>query len=73
MHGLQYALSGRTAVIASHRVSAVRDADWILVMNDGAIVEQGRHVDLVEKQGRYAALLRRQQLLDDIEQPEHAA
>ena len=73
LHGLQYALSGRTAVIASHRVSAVRDADWILVMNDGAIVEQGRHVDLVEKQGRYAALLRRQQLLDDIEQPEHAA
>lgn len=73
LHGLQYALSGRTAVIASHRVSAVRDADWILVMDDGAIVEQGRHVDLVEKHGRYAALLRRQQLLDDIEQPEHAA
>ncbi|MEO7362738.1 MAG: ABC transporter ATP-binding protein [Gemmatimonadaceae bacterium] len=73
LHGLQYALSGRTAVIASHRASAVRDADWILVMADGAIVEQGRHADLVEKQGRYAALLRRQQLLDAIEQPENAA
>jgi len=73
LQGLQYALSGRTAIIASHRVSAVRDADWILVMDDGAIVEQGRHADLVGKQGRYAALLRRQQLLDDIEQPEHAA
>ena len=73
LHGLQYALSGRTAVIASHRISAVRDADWILVMDDGAIVEQGRHADLVEAQGRYAALLRRQQLLDDIEEPVHAA
>ncbi|MEP6835449.1 MAG: ABC transporter ATP-binding protein [Gemmatimonas sp.] len=73
LHGLQYALSGRTAVISSHRVSAVRDADWILVMDDGAIVEQGRHADLVYKQGRYAALLRRQQLLAAIEQPENAA
>lgn len=73
LHGLQYALSGRTAVIASHRVSAVRDADWILVLDDGQIVEQGKHADLVAAQGRYAALLRRQQLLDDIEKPEHAA
>ncbi len=73
LHGLKYALSGRTAVIASHRVSAVRDADWIIVMDDGEIVEQGRHADLVEKQGRYAALLRRQQLLDDIEQTDSAA
>lgn len=73
LHGLQYALSGRTAVIASHRVSAVRDADWILVMDNGEIVEQGRHIELVEKQGRYAALLRRQQLLEAIEQPESAA
>lgn len=73
LHGLQYALSGRTAVIASHRVSAVRDADWILVMDNGSIVEQGRHNDLVNAQGRYAALLRRQQLLEAIEQPESAA
>ena len=73
LHGLQYALSGRTAVIASHRVSAVRDADWILVMDNGSIVEQGRHDDLIEQQGRYASLLRRQQLLEAIEQPESAA
>ncbi|MEO7996412.1 MAG: ABC transporter ATP-binding protein [Gemmatimonadaceae bacterium] len=73
LHGLQYALSGRTAVIASHRASAVRDADWILVMDDGEIVEQGKHEELIEKNGRYAALLRRQQLLEAIEQPESAA
>ncbi|MGV3707913.1 MAG: ABC transporter ATP-binding protein [Gemmatimonas sp.] len=73
LHGLEHALSGRTAVIASHRVSAVRDADWIIVLDDGAIVEQGRHEDLVAKDGRYAALLRRQQLLDSIEQTDSAA
>ena len=73
LHGLQHALSGRTAVIASHRVSAVRDADWILVMNDGMVVEQGVHIDLVARQGRYASLLKRQQLLESIEHADDAA
>ncbi len=65
--GLRGALAGRTAMIASHRISAVRDADHIVVLDDGAIVEQGRHDDLVARNGRYAQLLRRQQLLDAIE------
>lgn len=73
LHGLQHALRGRTAVIASHRVSAVREADWILVMADGAVVEQGQHEDLVHRQGRYASLLKRQQLLDAIESTDSAA
>ncbi|MEP6765109.1 MAG: ABC transporter ATP-binding protein [Gemmatimonadaceae bacterium] len=73
LHGLQHALSGRTAVIASHRISAVRDADWILVMDDGAVVEQGLHADLVSRNGRYATLLKRQQLLEAIEHGEESA
>ncbi|MEI6741387.1 MAG: ABC transporter ATP-binding protein, partial [Gemmatimonadaceae bacterium] len=67
LQGLRQALAGRTAVIASHRISAVRDADAILVLEDGAIVERGRHDALVAQDGRYAHLLRRQQLLESIE------
>jgi ATP-binding cassette, subfamily B, multidrug efflux pump len=65
--GLRTALRGRTAIIASHRVSAVRDADWILVLDDGRIVEQGTHDTLFAQRGRYFQLLRRQQLGDDLE------
>lgn len=65
--GLRSALTGRTAVIASHRVSTVREADHIIVLDDGRIVEEGQHDELVLRGGRYARLLQRQQLLDAIE------
>jgi ATP-binding cassette subfamily B protein len=65
--GLREALKGRTAIIASHRVSAVRDASWIIVLDAGRIVEQGRHAELIAAGGRYWTLLRRQQLEDAIE------
>jgi ATP-binding cassette, subfamily B, multidrug efflux pump len=67
LHGLRTALAGRTAVIASHRISAIRDATWIIVLDDGKVVEQGRHDELLARGGRYWALLRRQQLMDAIE------
>jgi ATP-binding cassette subfamily B protein len=67
LRGLRQALSGRTAIIASHRISAVRDASWIIVLDEGRIVEQGRHSDLIGAGGRYWTLLRRQQLEDAIE------
>lgn len=67
LHGLREALTGRTAIISSHRVSAVREADQIIVLDDGAIVETGTHDQLVALDGRYADMLRRQQLLDAIE------
>ncbi|WP_158508798.1 ABC transporter ATP-binding protein [Gemmatirosa kalamazoonensis] len=73
LRGLRTALEGRTTVIASHRISAIRDASWILVLDDGRVVEQGRHEELLARDGRYAALLRRQQLADAIESDEEDA
>jgi len=67
LHALRTTLAGRTALIASHRISAIRDASWIVVLENGEIVEQGRHEDLLAAGGRYWALLNRQQLEDAIE------
>ena len=47
---------GRTSFIIAHRLSTIRDADMILVMNDGDIVETGTHKELLEKNGFYASL-----------------
>jgi ATP-binding cassette subfamily B multidrug efflux pump len=68
LSGLRGALSGRTSIIVSHRLAAVRDADWILVLDDGRIVEQGVHPDLIVRGGRYWELLRRQQLEEELEE-----
>ena len=67
LHELRTALQGRTALIASHRISAVRDADHIIVLDNGCIVQRGTHDELVRIGGRYLQLLQRQQLLESIE------
>jgi ATP-binding cassette subfamily B protein len=67
LRALREALAGRTALIASHRISAIRDASWIIVLEKGNVVEQGRHAELMAARGRYWSLLRRQQLLDAVE------
>ena len=64
---LRNTLAGRTALIASHRVSAIRDASRIIVLDEGRIVEQGTHDDLITAGGRYWTLLNRQQLEESIE------
>jgi ATP-binding cassette, subfamily B, multidrug efflux pump len=66
--GLRSALSGRTSIIVSHRLAAVRDADWILVLDGGRIVEQGVHGELLAAGGRYWELLRRQQMEEELEE-----
>ncbi|MGI5241089.1 ABC transporter ATP-binding protein [Dactylosporangium sp. CA-139066] len=48
--------TGRTTLLISHRLSTVRDADRIVVLADGAVIEDGRHADLVARRGRYAEL-----------------
>ena len=65
--GLRDALVGRTSIIVSHRLAAVRDADWILVLDGGRIVEQGTHQELLSAAGRYWELLRRQQMEEELE------
>jgi ATP-binding cassette subfamily B protein len=67
LRALREALAGRTALIASHRISAIRDATWIIVLEKGTVIEQGRHAELMALRGRYWSLLRRQQLLDAVE------
>ncbi len=57
---LDAALEGRTAFVIAHRLSTVRGADLILVVDDGRIVERGRHTELLERGGLYADLYRTQ-------------
>jgi len=58
---------GRTCFIVAHRISAVRDADLILVVEGGRITERGKHDELVRAGGFYAKLHRRQQLEEELE------
>ena len=57
---LRRIMKGRTSILISHRVSTVRSADLILVLDEGRVVERGRHDDLVERDGLYAELHRKQ-------------
>ena len=63
---LRGAMVGRTAILVSHRVSTVRDADQILVLDQGRIAERGRHDELVALGGLYAELHRRQLLEEEL-------
>jgi ATP-binding cassette, subfamily B, multidrug efflux pump len=57
---------GRTAIIVAHRISSVRDADHIVVLERGRIVERGRHDELVAADGIYAAMYRKQLLEEEL-------
>ena len=59
---LESALKGRTSIVIAHRLSTVRDADQILVLENGSIVERGKHDELVALGGLYADLYNRQDL-----------
>jgi ATP-binding cassette subfamily B multidrug efflux pump len=73
LEGLERVLPDRTAIVVSHRVTAVKDADQILVLDGGRVVERGTHAALLERQGLYARLLRRQLLEEAVESEEEGA
>ena len=61
-------MKGRTSIIISHRISTVKDADMIIVLNGGMIVEKGTHDELVEQNGIYAGLHFKQLLERELEE-----
>ena len=63
---LRSAASGRTTLIMTHRLKAAAEADSIVVLDEGRVVEQGRHSDLLAAGGLYARLWRVQQLEDEL-------
>jgi ATP-binding cassette subfamily B protein len=67
LNALRTIREGRTVLIVSHRVSSVKDADHIVVLDDGRIVERGDHESLLGKGGYYADLYRRQTIEDELE------
>ncbi len=63
---LRGVMRGRTSLIVSHRISTVRDADLICVLDEGQIIEQGTHGELLARGGEYAALYERQLLEEEL-------
>ena len=62
LRNLKDLMDGKTTVIISHRVSSVKHCDQIIVLEDGRIIEQGKHQELIEKQGVYFDIHEQQQL-----------
>jgi ATP-binding cassette subfamily B multidrug efflux pump len=63
---LRHIMRGRTSIISSHRVSTVKDADLIIVLEDGEVAERGTHDELIESGGLYADLHAKQLLEEEL-------
>jgi ATP-binding cassette subfamily B protein len=66
LHALRETTRDKTVVVISHRISAVRDADLIVVLDDGRVVEMGTHASLVERNGVYADIFQQQALEEEL-------
>ena len=67
LNELKQVMRNRTSILISHRVSTVKEADEIVVLDRGEIVERGTHAELLERDGYYAELHRRQLLEEELE------
>ena len=67
LSGLAHVVAGRTVILISHRVSTVRSADEIVVLDKGRIVERGTHEELIARAGYYADLAQKQTLEEELE------
>ena len=66
LRALRGAVSGRTTLLMTHRLRAAQEADWVVVLDEGRVVETGPHVALLASGGLYARLWRVQQLEDEL-------
>jgi ATP-binding cassette subfamily B protein len=67
LQALRSALARCTTIVLSHRLAAVREADEVIVLDEGRVVERGTHATLFAARGRYWELLNRQELEESIE------
>jgi ATP-binding cassette subfamily B protein len=67
VHGIRSQRAGRTTLITTHRLSAIQHADWIIVLDDGSIVEEGTHEQLLKQNGWYKEQYDRQQIEAQID------
>ncbi|MHB1393556.1 MAG: ABC transporter ATP-binding protein [Clostridia bacterium] len=66
--GLKQVMRNKTAIVIAHRISTIKDADEIIVLDEGRIIEQGTHGELVEMKGLYNSIYEKQLLEEKIEQ-----
>ncbi len=66
LRSLRGALAGRTTLMMTHRLRAAQESDWVVVLDEGRVVEQGRHAELLAAGGLYARLWRVQQLEEEL-------